>query len=98
MLGSYWSLLNLYRHDAFDGGLAERADQIPEHSLREIVTTVRRLGLQLLDLSGSRGRDVAVYVVAGLVLFAASLVGGAGDNMAVRCSMPRRSSAVCRSR
>jgi Glycosyltransferase family 87 len=74
LLGSYWYLLNLHRHGAFDGNLADRADQIPEHSLLEIVTTLRRLGLQLLDLAGTRGSDVAVYLVAGLVLLVASIV------------------------
>jgi hypothetical protein len=72
-LGSWWYWLNVWHTGELDGGYAADSGQRPA-GLGVVATTVRQLSLDLLDLSGVRGRDIAVFWLAALGLALAGLV------------------------
>jgi hypothetical protein len=77
LLGSGWYWMNLWHTGHLDGGYGSESGQRPD-GLGVVATTLRQLGLDLLDRSGVNGRDVAVYGIAALVLAAASILVRAG--------------------
>lgn len=73
LLGSWWYLVNLWHTGHLDGGYGAESGQRPD-GLGVVVTTARQLTLDVLDLSGVNGRDVAVYGAAALTLVGAWVV------------------------
>ncbi len=73
VLGSWWYWLNLWHTGHLDGGYGADSGQRPA-GLGVVATSVRQLALDLLDLSGVRGGDIAVFWVAALGLVLAGSI------------------------
>ncbi|HET9288596.1 MAG TPA: hypothetical protein VFO26_13655 [Gaiella sp.] len=73
LLGSGWYWMNLWHTGHLDGGYGSESGQRPD-GMGVVATTLRQLGLDLLDRSGVNGRDVSVYGIAALVLAAAAIL------------------------
>lgn len=71
-IGSWWYLLNLVETGELDGGLFEELDHT-KATAGGIVTTVLRLMLDLVDLSGGPWPHRLLFVVGALVLAALAI-------------------------
>jgi len=66
MVGGLWYAVNLVQTGKLVAGASE--GEPFDHSVAGIVWRTIKLGLQLIDLSGARGRDLWLYAVAALIL------------------------------
>jgi hypothetical protein len=71
--GSAWYAVSLARTGSVDGGWAETFDQTPDRSPVETLIRAERYALDLFDLSGFAGADVALLPIAAAALVVVAL-------------------------
>ena len=76
--GSAWYAVTLARTGSVDGGWAETFDQRPDRSPVETLIRAERYALDLFDLSGFAGADVALLPLAAAALVVVALAVALG--------------------
>ena len=73
LVGSTWYVLTYVRTGSVDGGWGQTFDQRPDRAPLEILLRAQRYALDLFDLSGFAGADVALLPIAAGALVATAV-------------------------
>jgi hypothetical protein len=76
LVSAPWYVLNLVDTGHLDGDLARLTGQQAEHSLAAIVTTLRALAIDTIDLSGADAENGIVFFIVGTAIGVAGATAG----------------------
>jgi hypothetical protein len=83
LVGSYWYGVNLVETSRFFGDQSAQQHVTAVFHLRSNVVTAFGMVVDLFDVSGSRGKDVLIYVIAAAVVAAVAFARGRSRSVIV---------------